>query len=188
MKYILIALLLIGCDDLNKPYNHYGSADRLQDVGTNDSLKAVIYGLEDSIHKLRDSILAHNYSKKDTVKWKPYYVKKKNYHYGTGYIPFGGRLPDTLRNTKIDSEFNGMGIRGKEKWGGKLLSDTMFMSSLYRLAKIDSDRMLESFRPVYPWWKKLLWVLLGIFISAVVIVIAELASKPNVDSGESYFK
>jgi hypothetical protein len=66
MKYYLFLLLLIiGCDDLNKPYDHYGSADRLQDVGTNDSLKGVIYHLEDSIHKLRDSIMGHNYSKKD---------------------------------------------------------------------------------------------------------------------------
>lgn len=151
----------------------------------------------------------------ETVKWKPYYQKKKHHKDSPKYFPL---LPDThfgiypdgdtswfmdyqkrhpleFTDSARNAEINGAGIVGSVKWRaitkptiqasrGLTLTGTptITIHSGY-VVRWDTTKNhawvrdnysdLEWTRP-YPWWKKLLWVVLGVFIAVVIFVIVEL--------------
>jgi hypothetical protein len=124
----------------------------------------------------------------DTVKWKPYYQKKKH-NLGEG-LTLSGRGTVTIDSFRMGyTRIPGPDVR----FGGKLQHlqpinfDSFYLSSHGLIPKFkDTIYAMNGYTwdfwktPVeaYPWWKKALWALLGAFILVVAFFIHALTSHP----------
>lgn len=134
------------------------------------------------------------YPKRDTVKWKPYYQKKKHHPHNTESFQWGGPLPDSLRvilgetktaNTTISGKtyplkFDSLG-NGLRFLGGKLSYDSTdtvknaITSTKWIRDTLFSAKGFRVWEPTefYPLWKKALWFITGIILSVLGFVLIE---------------
>lgn len=224
MKYIIIALLLIGSA------KGQDTSLRWSNGLTMDNSKAIHISLD------TPWLLTHGWKLVDTVKWKPYYQKKKHQPYkdttfSNGDLTFTGAAPqlgglitqnttisgktfkltiDSLDSVALDHGYFQNGVFYSRAGGGnfhknisradcdppmagcvydsnnyrfiydgsiwhvldtpgqRAAQDSEFRTLMHDTLPSDKDFSVlwtrDLWLPVYPWYKKALWVLLGVLV------------------------
>lgn len=187
MKYFIALLFLIG------------SANGQVIVG-----QGLTIDHSRDIHLSLDTpwLLSHGWELVDTVKWKPYYQKKKHHShkdtiFSNGDLTFYGAGPQLggliTKDTKISVPHglidtailryggyspDSLGTDLPLSWSGTVTSfkrDTLYSEKM--LPMWDGNQgWVVRFDPdakPYPWWKKALWLVTGIIMSILGFVAIE---------------
>ena len=167
MKYFLFLLLLIGSANAqDTPV--FAEPNGMTNKGSTLNNGLSITGSTLYVSLDTPWMLSHGWKLVDTVKWKPYYQKKKHHpRNDTFYI--GANDAHTSSGDLI--------IRGKDvRFGGQLQRnqpinfDSFYLSAHGLIPKYkDSINSIKGYtwdfwdKPVevYPWWKKALWMVFG---------------------------